>query len=248
MHTLACLFCDNLPSGPATWHHFNDTLTTKVSQETVSSASPYILVYRRKRPGSSWAPGTQAQSMRPPGAGVAPAVAAAAATASLLASVGIGPAAEEARDVRSRVDIMAREMAKAAGGGHRPLSITAATNGSTPGAATAVGGTIGAEAGGEPQPRLSIGGGGGGGVSDTDGEGGGGAGRRASVTRRRKGRGRRPGSESESEGGTGGSNSWVYMSKAWALKWATSAYPGPVSNHHVVCRHGRVKPNVGVKR
>ncbi|CAN0455289.1 unnamed protein product, partial [Ectocarpus sp. 12 AP-2014] len=70
----------------------------------------------------------------------------------------------------------------------------------------------------------------------------------ASVTRRRKGRGRRPGSESESEGGTGGSNSWVYMSKAWALKWATSAYPGPVSNHHVVCRHGRVKPNVGVKR
>ncbi|CAM9260892.1 unnamed protein product [Scytosiphon promiscuus] len=38
------------------------------------------------------------------------------------------------------------------------------------------------------------------------------------------------------------------MSKAWALKWATSAYPGPVSNHHVVCRHGRVKPNIGVKR
>ncbi|CAM9705807.1 unnamed protein product [Ectocarpus sp. 4 AP-2014] len=194
--------------GSATWHHFNDTITTKVSQETVSSASPYILVYRRKRPSSSWAPGTQAQSMRP---GAAPAVAAAtaaAATASLLASVGIGPAAEEARDVRSRVDIMAREMAKAAGGGHRPLSMTTATNGSTPGAAAAVGGTIGAEAVGEPQPRLSIGGGGGGGgVSDTDGEGGGGPGRRASVTRRRKGRGRRPGSESESEGGTGGSNS-----------------------------------------
>ncbi|CBN75129.1 ubiquitin carboxyl-terminal hydrolase [Ectocarpus siliculosus] len=195
--------------GSATWYHFNDTITTKVSQDTVSSASPYILVYRRKRPSSSWGPGTQAQSMRP---GAAPAVAAAtaaAATASLLASVGIGPAAEEARDVRSRVDIMAREMAKAAGGGHRPPSMNAATNGSTPGAAAAVGGTIGAEAVGEPQPRLSIGGGGGGGggVSDTDGEGGGGAGRRASVTRRRKGRGRRPGSESESEGGTGGSNS-----------------------------------------
>ncbi|CAM9992041.1 unnamed protein product, partial [Ectocarpus sp. 8 AP-2014] len=198
--------------GSATWHHFNDTITTKVSQETVSSASPYILVYRRKRPSSSWGPGTQAQSMRPGAApAVAAATAAAAATASLLASVGIGPAAEEARDVRSRVDIMAREMAKAAGGGHRPPSLTAATNGSTPGVAAAVGGTIGAEAVGEPQPRLSIGGGGGGGggggVSDTDGEGGGGPGRRASVTRRRKGRGRRPGSESESEGGTGGSNS-----------------------------------------
>ncbi|CAN0122008.1 unnamed protein product, partial [Ectocarpus fasciculatus] len=210
--------------GSATWHHFNDTITTKVSQETVSSASPYILIYRRKRPGSSWAPGTQAQSMRPPGAGAAPAVAAAvaaAATASLLASVGIGPAAEEARDVRSRVDIMAREMAKAAGGGHRPPSITAATNGSTPMAA-AIGGTIGgAETVGEPQAKLSIGAGGGGGVSDTDGEGGGGGGggrasvtrrrkgrgRRPGVTRRRKGRGRRPGSESESEGGTGGSNS-----------------------------------------
>lgn len=90
---------------------------------------------------------------------------------------------------------------------------------------------------------------GGGGISDTDGEGGTGAGGggRVSLGRRRKGRGRRPGSESESEGGSG-SNSWVYMSKAWALKWATSAYPGPVSNHHVVCRHGRVKPNVGVKR
>lgn len=113
-----------------------------------------------------------------------------------------------------------------------------------PGSAAAIGDGDGAENGGNV--RHSIGGGGA--ASDTDGEGGGGGGGGiGSVTRRRKGRGRRPGSESESEGGAG-SLSWVYMSKAWALKWATSAYPGPVSNHHVVCRHGRVKPNVGVER
>lgn len=151
----------------------------------------------------------------------------------MAAAVGIGPGAEEARDVRSRVELMARDMAKAS-------QQRTATRKSAPlvvGAAAAAAAAEG-EAG---DARNSLGGGT---ASDTDGEGGAGIG---SVSRRRKGRGRRPGSESESEGGVG-SLSWVYMSKAWALKWATSAYPGPVSNHHVVCRHGRVKPNVGVKR
>eukprot|EP00903_Cladosiphon_okamuranus_P013693 g12750.t1 len=241
--------------GSATWYHFNDTVATKVSQETVSSASPYILVYRRKRPSPSWSPGVPSHSMRSSAEATASAGAGggagAAASTSLLASVGIGPAAEEARDVRSRVDIMAREMSKANGRGggggglHRAPSSTA-INAASSSATGAIGAdaAAAAAAAGESQARMSIGGG----VSDTDGEGAGGGGRRLSTNRRRKGRGRRPGSESESEGGTGGSNSWVYMSKAWALKWATSAYPGPVSNHHVVCRHGRVKPNVGVKR
>lgn len=165
------------------------------------------------------------------------------ATPASLTSAGVGPAVEEARDVRSRVDLMAREMARA---GHRAPSSTTAQSSAGAASAAAGGGTEaagGGEAAGETPQRHSLGGGG---ISDTDGEGGGTTGR-VSMGRRRKGRGRRPGSESESEGGVG-SNSWVYMSKAWALKWATSAYPGPVSNHHVVCRHGRVKPNVGVKR
>ena len=166
-----------------------------------------------------------------------------APTISHLAAAGIGPAVEEARDVKSRVELMAREMAKAAG--HRTPSRSSIAKGSS----SAGGKEGGADAGFDGAGQNSVAGvGGGGGVSDTDGEGGGGmpAGR-TSVGRRRKGRGRRPGSESESEGGAG-PRSWVYMSKAWALKWATCAYPGPVSNHHVVCRHGRVKPNVGVKR
>ncbi|CAM9729376.1 unnamed protein product [Discosporangium mesarthrocarpum] len=49
-------------------------------------------------------------------------------------------------------------------------------------------------------------------------------------------------------GGSHLASPWVYMSKAWVLKWASGAYPGPVSNHHVTCQHGRVKPNVGLKR
>lgn len=40
----------------AAWYHFNDTTTTKVSEETVASCSPYILVYRRKRHNPSAMP------------------------------------------------------------------------------------------------------------------------------------------------------------------------------------------------
>lgn len=164
--------------------------------------------------------------------------------ASAAATAGVGPGAEEARDVRSRVELMARDMAKAAAQQRASRQSAPPVVGSslTGGGGSGADGT-GGDAG-ENTNRYSIGGGA---ASDTEGEGLGGPGARTSMQRRRKGRGRRPGSESESEGGAG-SMSWVFMSKAWALKWATSAYPGPVSNHHVVCRHGRVKPNVGVKR
>lgn len=152
---------------------------------------------------------------------------------SLLAAAGIGPTVEEARDVRSRIELLVREMSKA--GLETPGRPSRCSSSSTSG---------GRECSTDSARRNSVVSSGG--ISDTDGEGGG-PGRRASLSRRRKGRGRRPGSESESEGGAG-PNSWVYVSKAWALKWATCAYPGAMSNHHVVCRHGRVKPNVGVKR
>ncbi|CAM9856110.1 unnamed protein product [Phaeothamnion confervicola] len=37
---------------------------------------------------------------------------------------------------------------------------------------------------------------------------------------------------------------WVYIDRSWAAKWAACATPGPVCNHRLVCRHGRVKPHV----
>ena len=36
-------------SAAAAWYHYNDTYTSRVSQDVVALASPYILVYRRKR-------------------------------------------------------------------------------------------------------------------------------------------------------------------------------------------------------
>lgn len=210
----------------------NHTIIQSYNHSMYSSVSFALSRVSPSRRGGGGGAGLSTSFSSASAMATAAAATATATTASLLAAARIGPAAEEARDVRSRVELMAREMSKA-GNQHSNIGTPAST--STASIAAAGGNEI------TDDSRHSIGG-----ISDTDGEGGV-ATSRLSINRRRKGRGRRPGSESESEGGPG-SSSWVYMSKAWALKWATSAYPGPVSNHHVVCRHGRVKPNVGVKR